>query len=259
MRCIRLIGLCATWIVLVGCGGSEGNGGGGNGGPGIGPVPVVLGRAGTFAILSKAGISTVPNSVVVGDIGVSPISGNAFTGFSLAMDASNTFATSTQVIGRLLAANYAAPTPDELTTAITDMETAFIDAAGRALPVATELGGGEIGGLTLAPGLYKWGTGVSISVDVTLMGGANDRWIFQIAGGLTMASAKRVILVGGARAENVFWQVFGAVEIGVSAQFSGVLICQTNISVRTGAAVLGRLLAQTGITLDQCSVTAPSE
>ena len=94
--------------------------------------------------------------------------------------------------------------------------------------------------------------------DVTLSGGPDDRWIFQIAGGLLMASAKSVVLAGGARAENIVWQVFGSVEIGTASHFEGVVLCQTDINLRTGASVNGRLLAQTAVNLDQNDVTEPA-
>jgi hypothetical protein len=126
------------------------------------------------------------------------------------------------------------------------------------LPDFTELGAGEIGGLTLVPGLYKWGTGVLISTDVTLNGGPNDVWIFQVAGTLTQASATRVTLTGGALAKNVIWQVAGATAIGTTAHFEGILLDQTSIAVNTGASVTGRLLAQTAVTLQKNTVTQPS-
>jgi hypothetical protein len=223
-----------------------------------GPAPVVLGTAGNFAILAKSGISTVPASAVTGDIGVSPIDQTAITGFSETADASNTFSTSTQVTGKIYAADYAPPTPTYMTTAVSDMEIAYTDAAGRSLPDFTELGAGEIGGLTLVPGLYKWGTGVSISTDVTLSGGPNDVWIFQIAGGLTQASATNVTLIGGALPKNIFWQVFGIVDIGTTAHFEGIALVQTAINLGTGASANGRLLAQTAVTLDQNAVTQPA-
>jgi len=146
-----------------------------------------------------------------------------------------------------------------LTTAVGDMGTAYLDAAGRTLPDFNELGAGEIGGLTLAPGLYKWGTPVSISTDVTLSGGPNDVWIFQIAGTLTQASAMRVNLTGGALAKNVFWQVAGSVAIGTTAHFEGVVLGKTLIAVQTGASVNGRLFAQTATTLQMNTVTQPAQ
>jgi hypothetical protein len=145
-----------------------------------------------------------------------------------------------------------------LTTAVADMQTLYTDLAGRTLPDFTDLGAGEIGGLTLAPGLYKWGTGVSISTNVTLSGGPNDVWIFQIAGTLTQASATTVTLTGGALAKNVFWQSAGAVAIGTTAHLEGIVLGQTLIAVNTGASVNGRLLAQTAVTLQQNVVTQPA-
>jgi hypothetical protein len=110
----------------------------------------------------------------------------------------------------------------------------------------------------LVPGLYKWGTGVSISTGVTLDGGPNDVWIFQIAGDLTQASDVIVTLSGGASPQNIFWQAFGQVMIGTNAHFEGVVLCETAIVLETGASVNGRLLAQTAVTLDQNAVTQPT-
>ena len=224
----------------------------------MGPAPVDLGTAGDFVILAKSGIDTVPDSVVTGDIGVSPIDSTAITGFSLILDSSTTFSTSAQVTGMVFAADYAPPTPAMMTTAVSDMETAYTDAAGRTTPDFTELGAGDISGLTLVPGLYKYGTGVLISADVTLEGGPNDVWIFQIAGGITQASSTNVILAGGASSGNVFWQVFGSVALDPAAHFEGIILSQTEIALATGASINGRLLSQTAVTLDQSTVTEPS-
>jgi hypothetical protein len=221
-------------------------------------TPVNLRTAGNFAILTKSGISTVPSSAIVGDIGVSPIDQTAITGFSLILDPSGVFATSTQVTGKVYAADFADPTPFNLTTAVGDMETAYNDAAGRTNPDFTELGAGEIGGMTLVPGLYKWSTGVLITTDVTLNGGANDVWIFQIAGGITMANGVSVNLTGGALAKNIFWQCADIVSIGTTAHFEGIVLAQTTITLGTGASANSILLAQTAITLDANAITKPS-
>src|SRR3954463_4389934 len=157
---------------------------------GAGPAPVSLGSAGamgaagSYVILAKAGITNVTGSHVTGDLGISPAAASFITGFSLVADATNTFSTSISVVGKVYAANYAVPSPSNLTAAIGAMETAYTDAAGRTDPDHTELGGGSLGGLTLAPGLYKWTTSVSIPTDTTLAGGASDVWIFQISGDL---------------------------------------------------------------------------
>ena len=216
---------------------------------------VNLGTAGNYVILSKAGISTTGTTSIVGDIGVSPIAATAITGFGLKMDYTKTFSTSTLIKGRVYAANYAAPTPAVLTAAILDMQTAYTSAAGRA-PKYTNLGAGNIGGLTLAPGVYKWTTGVTIPTDVTLKGGLNDVWIFQIAGTLNIASGKKVILTGGAQSKNIFWQVAGATTLKTTSVFRGNILCKTNIAIQTGATLCGRALAQTAVTLDANKISA---
>ncbi len=220
-------------------------------------LPVKLGAAGNFVILAKSGISTVPKSAITGNIGVSPAAATYITGFSLTADATKMFSTCPQVTGKVYAANCALPTPSNMTTAVSDMQLAFTDAAGRA-PNVTELGAGNIGGMTLAPGVYKWGTGLLIPKDVTLKGSATDVWIFQIAQTLTMSSGTRVSLTGGALPQNVFWQVSGEVTLGTTAHLEGIVLGQTAIALQTGASINGRLLAQTAVTLDASTVTRPN-
>lgn len=216
-------------------------------------APVKLGSAATFALLGKTGITDVYASVVTGDVGASPISGAAI-GLTCGEIAA----------GVLYTVDAAGPLPCSvtaatlLTSAVSDMEAAYTDAAGRVLPDFTELGSGEIGGKTLAPGLYKWGTDVKISTNVTLAGGPTDVWIMQIAGGIQQASATRVTLTGGALAKNVFWQAAGAVSIGTTAHFEGVVLAKTMVAVKTGASVNGRLLAQTAVTLQKNIITQPA-
>jgi hypothetical protein len=220
---------------------------------GVGPAPVRLGTAGTFAILSSTGITDVYASSVVGDVGTSPITGAAL------------LLTCGEVTGRVFTVDAAGPLPCAvthpafLTAAVGDMGFAYDDAAGRVGPDFTELGAGEIGGLTLQPGLYKWGTDLLITTDVTLAGGPNDVWIFQVAGKLNQGNATRVTLAGGAQAKNIFWQVAGAVTIGTTAHFEGVVLSKTLIAVNTGATVTGRLLAQTAVTLQMNAVTQPAK
>ena len=218
-----------------------------------GLVPVNLGKASSFAILTKSGVTNVPTSSITGDMGVSPIAATAITGFSLVADKTNTFSTSTQVTGKVYAANYASPTPANLTTAINNMQTAYNDAAGRKLPDFTELYAGDLSNKTLTPGLYKWSTGVLVNNKVTLKGGPNDIFIFQIAGNLTLGSGTNVVLSGGVQAKNIFWQVAGGagVEIGTTAHMEGTILAKTAIHLRTGASLNGRALAQTAVTLDK--------
>lgn len=211
--------------------------------------PVDLGTAGNFAILAESGISTTGITSVVGNIGVSPAAATYITGFGLIMDPSGTFSTSSLVTGRVYAADYAPPTPTNMTTAIGDMQTAYTTAAGLAADY-TELYAGNIGGRTLAPGVYQWGTAVTIPADVTLSGGADDVWIFQIAGTLGISSATQVILSGGAQASNIFWQVAGQTTLGTTSHFAGNILDQTGIALQTGATLDGRALAQSLVTLD---------
>jgi hypothetical protein len=223
-----------------------------------GPTPVNLGTAVNFVILSKTGVSTTGTTTVVGDIGVSPIAATGITGFGLIADPSNTFSRSSLVSDKIYAADYTSPTPAKMTTAISDMETAFTDAAGRKLPNFTELGTGDISGKTLLPGLYKWSTDVLITnAGVTIAGGPNDVWIFQIAGNLDLNNSAKIKLVGGAQAKNIFWQVSGKATLGTAADFSGIILGQTLVSLNTGATICGRALAQTAVTLIANTITAP--
>jgi hypothetical protein len=217
---------------------------------------VALGGSGAFVILAMSAISTVPTSAVTGNLGISPGAASMITGFPLTADATNGFSLTPQVTGKVYAADYATPTPATLTTAIADMQTAFTAAAGRA-PGVTELGAGNVGGMTLGPGVYKWGTGLLIPTDVALKGAATDVWVFEIAQDLTLSSGAKVVLSGGALPKNVFWQVAGLVELGTTSHCEGTILSQTSITLRTGASLNGRLLAQTAVNLDSNAVVAP--
>ncbi len=221
-----------------------------------GPAVVNLGTAGNFVILAKSGVSTTGTTAVVGDVGLSPAAATYLTGFAI-IAPPTTSASSAQVTGLLFAADYDPPTPTMLTTAVLDMQAAYTDAAGRVLPDFTELGAGNIQGMNLVPGLYKWGTSVTIPSAVTLTGGINDVWIFQVAGNLVVSNGAIVTLAGGAQAKNVFWQVAGQATLGTTANFKGIILSQTLISMNTGTIMLGRALAQTAVTLNATQITKP--
>jgi hypothetical protein len=223
---------------------------------GLGPAPVLLGTAGNFAILAKTAISTVPASAITGDVGISPAAETYLTGFSQTKFTG--YSTSPQVTGFLYAADMTPPTPTNMTTAISDMETAYTDAAGRPTPNFLNLGAGTLNANTLVPGLYNWGTTVNITGDITIAGAANDVWIFQMTGDLTVSSAARVILSGGAQAKNIFWQIAGEANMGTTSHFEGIVLSQTAITLATGASINGRLLAQTQVALDKATVTKPA-
>jgi hypothetical protein len=137
------------------------------------------------------------------------------------------------------------------------MQIAYTDAARRANPDFLNLGAGNIGGKTLTPGLYKFTSAVIIPTDIIISGNADDIWIFQISGTLNMSSAVRITLAGGALAKNIFWQTTGAVTLGTTSHFEGVILGKTGINLQTGASINGRLLAQTAVTLQMNSVTNP--
>jgi hypothetical protein len=180
------------------------------------------------------------------------------TGFGETMDASNQFSTSALVTGRLYASNYDPPTPTTMTTAVSDMELAYTDAAGRTTPDAIDLGAGDITSMTLDPGLYKWGTSVSIAAaGVTISGSASSVWIFQMTGDLLVADAAIVTLSGGALASNIFWQVAGQATLGTTSQMKGIILSQTAIVMNNGATLEGRALAQTAVTMDANTVVEP--
>jgi hypothetical protein len=218
---------------------------------GPGPAPVNLRSAGDFVILSKAGITDVPTSAVVGDVGTSPITGAA------------DLLTCVEVTGSVFSVNAAGPdpcsvkAPTRLTLAIHDMETAYTDAAGRKDPDFDELRRGDIGGMTLEPGLYKWSSSVKLPADITLSGSKNDVWIFQIAGNLSASDGVAVHLSGGALAKNIFWQVAGLVTLGTTSRFEGIVLSKTVIAMKTGASIGGRLFSQTAVTLEKNKVTSP--
>lgn len=98
---------------------------------------------------------------------------------------------------------------------------------------------------------------MTIPTDVTLAGDANDVWIFQVSGDLELSAAKEMVLSGGARPQNVFWQVAGSVDFGTSSHAEGIVLGKTAITLQTGASINGRLLAQTAVTIAGATVTAP--
>ena len=211
---------------------------------------VNLGVAGDFVILSKTGITSVYKSSILGDIGTSPITGAAMT------------LSCGEVTGSVFSVDAAGPackitSATRLGIAVLDMQAAYTDAAGRVDPDFLNLGAGTIGSITLLPGLYKWSSSVNIPTDITISGSSTDIFIFQVAGTLTMSSAVRVTLEGGVQAKNIFWVVSDAVTFGTTSHFEGNILGQTGISMKTGATMNGRMLAQTEVTLQMNTVNHP--
>jgi len=226
------------------------------------PTTVDLGLSGNYVILSKAGISTTGTTSITGNMGVSPITSTAITGdWALNLPAGGTFSTSIRVTGNVYASDYATPTPANLSTAVSNMETAFTTANGLVVPApVNEFMAGNLNGQTLSAGIYKWSTGVVITNGIVLDGGGDNcsTFIFQIAQDLTVANGAIITLQNGAQAKNIFWVVAGSkAELGTTVDFSGNILCQTLISLNTGAVVHGRLLAQTAVTLNASTVILP--
>ena len=193
-----------------------------------------------------------------------PVNEAAITGFGQRVNTPNLFSTSPLVTGKVYAANYVPPTPSQLTTAVHNMETAYTSAAGEVPPTATELYAGNLGGRTLTPGVYKWSTGVLIPASTALtldaQGHTNAVWVFQVAGDLTMNTTSHMVLINGARAENVFWQIGGGtgVILNAGAHAEGNILAAKAITMKSGVSLNGRALAQTAVTLIADTITAPA-
>ncbi len=221
-----------------------------------GPAPVDLRSTAPFAILSGAAITTTGGGIITGNVGASPIAGSAI------------HVTAAQVHGTTYAVDASGPAgtlvdPSMLTTAKGDLTTAFNDAAGRTpIPTGPFLnpGAGNIGGLNLVPGLYKFtSTAMITGANVTLTGGPADVWIFQITKDLEVGSGIQVILAGGAQAGNIFWQVGTSATLGTSAAFQGTILASQSVSMDTSSTMVGRALAFTaGVTFDGASITLPA-
>lgn len=262
--------------LMAGCGGGGSSGSAAVGGGGTGPVGaactgascVNLGTAANYVILAKTGASTVPNSVVTGNVGLSPAARGFLTGWSLISEPTDTAYTSAQVVGggHLYAADMVGGTTAvDLTAAIGDMQTAYTAAVGMA-PAGGGLttacpGTGALDGLTITPGVYTCTTAISLGAgtNVTLSGAGV--YVIRTTQGITQASGTQVILSGGALAQNVFWVPALTVSItgtaGATTKMAGVILAKTDIAVGTNVTVNGRLLAQTAVTLDQATVTTP--
>lgn len=268
------LALMMTALCGAGCG-DDGDSGvdGGMNNPtnpaGLGPKPIDLGAStdltasGSYVLLAKTGITNVTGSLITGGhVAVSPGAAASITGFTMVPpvpDAGTVSATSIAVAspGLIYASNFAVPTPTNLTAAVLDMEAAYTDAASRTNPTKLDLMDGILQAQTLAPGLYTWGTGVTVPSNLTFAGGASDVWILQIASTLDVSANMSVILSGAAQAKNIYWQVAGQVTIHADAHFEGILFAKTGVTVQNKASMKSRVYAQSMIALDNNTITAP--
>lgn len=209
-----------------------------------GPNGIDLDCVSSFGIIAGSTVTNTGPTVVDGNLGLSP--GTAVVGFPPGT-----------VINGSIKIN-----DTEANNAKNCLTAAYIDAAGRSLNVIV-MANGELGGLTLAPGLYKapGGSFDITSVDLTLdaQGDPNAVWIFQMPSStLTVGNGVKIILAGGASAKNIFWQVGSSATIGTTAQMKGTIMADQSITLKNGAVLLGRALAMTGaVTLENNAVTIP--
>jgi hypothetical protein len=236
-------------------------------------MEVDLQTAGDYAIFAASGISTVPHSTITGNIGVWPIAGTAITGFDKTVDVSNAYSTAPQVVnGKIFAYSYpdsftGITTPTRVKTAFDDMMIAYKEAAGKTAATSVERlnpGGGKIGGVNpggatdqLTPGVYTFGTAVSITGNLHFSGSSTDKFIIQIAGAVTQAADVAMILEGGVKAENIIWVVATSFTIGAGAHVEGIILAKTAVSFGNLSSLNGRVLAQTACTLNMATVTQP--
>jgi len=204
-------------------------------------APVFLGAADGFVVLAGSTVTNTGPTSVTGDLGVSP--GTSVTGFPPGAVAG------TEHAGDPTAAQ-----------ALADLTIAYNDAAGRTLCAVTVAG--NLGGQTLPPGLYKSTSSLAVSSgDLTLdaQGDATAVFIFQMASTLTTTSGRQVILSGGAKSTNVFWQVGSSATLGSTSAFQGTVMADQAITLNTGATLNGRALARiAGVTLDSNTIVKPA-
>jgi len=222
-----------------------------------------LGAAADFVALAKTAITTTSGSSIVGDLGINPAALSDIQGFNQTLDASGQFATSSMVTGKIFAADMGGQTSANLNTAVSDMESAYTDAANRSNPDFLNLGSGNLNSTTqnLTPGLYKWTSNVTVTDSVTIdaQGDSNAFWIFQVDNRLSLASSAQIFLSGNANVANIFWQTAEGATLGTNSHFEGTILTQTDIAMQTDASMVGRLLAQTAVTFESNNLTVVPE
>ncbi len=204
-------------------------------------LSVVLASTSDYVVLAGAAITNTGATNITGDLGLSP--GSSVTGFPPGI-----------IVGTKHVDD-----PASLLAKL-DLTVAYNNAAGRTLgPVSVA---GNIGGMTLPPGLYKSTSGLAVSSgDLTLdaKGNANAVWIFQMASTLTTTAGRKVILSGGAKAANVYWQVGTSATLGTTSVFKGTIMADQSITLNTGASLEGRAFARIGaVTLNGNTIVRPT-
>jgi hypothetical protein len=203
-----------------------------------------------YTVLANSDISSIPASVITGKIGVLPIAATSMTGCDLTLE------TETE-------------TPSTLITAVSDMEAAYNDAAGRPgetskTNIASGILGPDEGSIEkpLTDGVYTFGYGVTIQDDLYFSGNATSVFIIRMTGNLEQYSNTTMILetnadsdIGDVKAENIFWQVTGNVKVKEHASMAGNLLVKTDVLFMTGSSLQGRVLAQRAVNLENATIT----
>ena len=202
-----------------------------------------LGTAQSFAVLGATAVTNTGPTVVTGDLGISPNTIASVTGFPP---------------GVILGTIHASPDPVAL-QAQTDTTAAYLQLASQACPATNNLTGIDLGGLTLVPGVYCFSSSAQLTGTLTLdaQGNPNAVWVFQTGSTITTASGSSVVLINGAQACNIFWQIGSSATLGTTTTFLGNILALTSITLNTNANLFGRALARNGaVTLDSNVVTA---
>ncbi|KAK4702426.1 hypothetical protein P7C70_g3800, partial [Phenoliferia sp. Uapishka_3] len=217
---------------------------------------IPLGVAGTYTVVAKTGVSTVPSSSVTGNIGIAPAAMTYLTGFSFTSADASVPSTSSQIKGLAFAPETIGSTSPQ---AALDMVAAYNNGAAQGPADFTELKGGALDGLTLTKGIYKWGTTVVLGVGqtLTLSGACGDVFIFQAAGAISTGANSNIKLVGGLQSNSIFWVGATALTTGVSSNFAGIILTYTNVVIGTSAALDGAIYTQTEAALHMATITPP--
>ncbi len=200
-------------------------------------APVNLGSASTYAVLGASDLTNSGSTNLCGDLGL-------WAGTSIGA-------------GYVFSCGGVSHVTDTAAqTAQGDLTIAMGDAAGRTNPASVS---GDLGGLTITPGLYASSGTLALTGTLILdaQGDPNAVFIFQIAGTLTTATSSLVTLNGGAKATNVFWNVGTSCALGATSSFKGTIMTGTLIAFNTGAALEGRALAKTEVTMLANTISVP--
>jgi hypothetical protein len=226
-----VIGLTIGWLVALGAFAADAQ-------AASGPTAVALGSAASFGVIGGTTVTSAGVSTVNGDLGVSP--GTAVTGFPPGV-----------LNGTLHPGDAVA------TQAHADLATAYADAAGRNPTAPID---GDLGGVTLTPGVYAAGAALTLTGTLTLDAQGDPSAVFILQAGSTLGTGanSQVALAGGAQACNVFWQVGSSATLGASSELAGTILASTSISMGDGVTIDGRALARDGaVTLINDTVSTP--